>query len=210
MNYYESGEMNTYSVKVEVSDVLDNRIVLNINGPMIVSYIKSDQLLSIKSKDELYDLIMNKIVIEEFDGVLDKELDDYSLNNVLNYLESINDQDNDVIISELRSIERNISKFKKELSDLDELAKISIHQYHKSSGEMCDFVDYLNIPYEDDEEVTREYLENNLSSQSCIDEIMNLFSFGEFDISYYSCVETISADLINNNVSKSVTVDEVQ
>ena len=71
-------------------------------------------------------------------------------------------------------------------------------------------MDYINCPFEEDEETIREYLENSLSKDSEIDNIMQYFDFGQFYINHYEADERMVFDLINKKFEKSLIVTNIE
>ena len=203
--YFEAGGC-TDSVMVEAFSG-DERFVLSISGPHTISYIKNDQILQVSSGKELFDLIMNKVWFEEMEGALDTDLDVYSVGSVMEYLRGVEDTADNPLLSSLWRIERNVNKFWEEVEKMDSVDKVLIHQIHAGSD---DFTDYLNIPYEEDEEETRNILIERLSDDSMIDSIMEHFEEGEFYIDSYECEELMEADLKEGKVTNTVSVTEIQ
>ena len=204
---YEAGEFNSYAVKVEVFDDQDKKAVLNVDGVTAMIYLKAEKVLAIGSKEELQEHLFKRIQLEELSGSLEEDLDDYSLQNVLNYLKDC--KDDSPVISTLRVIERNAQKFEKDLSELNGLKLIKVHQYHRSSGEMGDFEDYLNIPYGEDADTMRTYLKENLHD-SDIDQIMECFEDGEFYVNSFAGEELSCFDLEKQSVEESKSISEIE
>ena len=200
--------MSSDYVRVEVFDDQKKKAVLNVSGPITMSYIKKGQISKGVSKDELYDLLLRKIGFEELEGALEKEPEDYFLKTMMNYLDDIEESD-DPVLSGLFKIQRNVKRFKEDLKQVDEVVLVQIHQIHKGDSEENDFMDYLNIPMEEEEEVMRTYLEENLSSESEIDAIMDRFEDGEFYINTYEADQLLCFDLLNNITEEKVIVSEV-
>ena len=206
--YYESGEFISNSVRVKVFNEDGNNAVLNVGGVQTFTYIKPEELLAITNAQELYDLILKKICFEELEGTLDEEPTDYSLGGILEYLKTIDENADSPVLKELRHAEGNVKRFYNELnkSITGKITKVIVHQYHNASGDMCDFEDYLNIPYGEEEDAMREYLESTLTPDSEIDNIMEHFEDGDLYINAYQSDEELTVDITNNKVDKTLTV----
>ena len=201
--------VSSFAVKVEVVDDEQNKVSVKISGPQTLSYCKPEDLLKVKDKDELLNVLLKKIVFEEIDGALDEELTDYSLGEVLAYLKQKEEVNDDPFMSSLQRIRSNFEKFEEELAEEGKICSISIHQYHSAGNEEADFADYLNIPYMEEAEEVREYLESGLTD-SDIEAVMECFEDGEFYVSSYECEEVLSVDLHKQEVKKIVKVNTIE
>ena len=206
--YLETGEFLENSVRVVVFNENNEKVVLNVGGCQTFSYIKAQQLLAIKNAEELYDLILKDICFEELEGTLENDPGDYSLGAMNEYVKTLDENENGSVISSLRHVEGNTRRFYNELvkTITGPVSKVIIHQYHNAGGDMCDFEDYLNIPYGEEEDATREYLEKILTPDSEIDNIMERFEDGNIYVNEYQSDEKLTVDIMNNKVDKTLTV----
>ena len=92
--------------------------------------------------------------------------------------------------------------------DLKDL-KAVVHQFHEASGELCDFVDFTCCPEGEEEDVLREFFEENLSPESEIDAIMDLFEDGYFYGNGFAADEAFLIDFTNGSFEKKLTVTDV-
>lgn len=206
--YLEAGEYIQNSIRVEAFNENNEKVVLNVGDCQTFSYIKPEQLLAIKNAQELYDLILKDICFEELEGALENDPKDYSLGSMIEYIKTVDESDNSPVISSLRHAEGNTRRFYNELikTITGPVTKVIIHQYHNASGDMCDFEDYLNIPFGEEEDAMREYLEKILTPDSEIDNIMEHFEDGSLYINEYQSDEKLIVDITNNKVDKTLTV----
>lgn len=200
-------EYSMDNIKVEVINDNDEKVILNISACHSFINIKPEKVLDINNKEELLDLLLNNIFFEDLERALNTELETYSLKEILNYIKQADESDDLPINITLRKVESNFDKFNKELND--QFKTIIIHQIH-ISYEDNDFMDYINCPFEEDEETIREYLENSLSKDSEIDNIMQYFDFGQFYINHYEADERMVFDLVNKKFEKSLTVTNIE
>ena len=209
--YLETGEFLENSVRVVAFNENNEKCVLNVGGCQTFSYIKPEKLLAVKNAQELYDLILKDICFEELEGALENDPGDYSLGAMNEYVKTLDENENSPVISSLRHAEGNTRRFYNELMKTitGPVTKVIVHQYHNASGDMCDFEDYLNIPYGEEEDAMREYLEKTLTPDSEIDNIMEHFEDGDLYVSAYQSDEQLIVDIINNKVEKTLTVIEV-
>ena len=198
-----------YSIKAEVFDADHNKAVLNAGGPMTMSYLKAEHFVKGMKKEELFDLLIRQIGFEELEGALSREPDNYLLNTMMHYLDEVEVIADDPVMSGLYRIQRNVRKFHDELLNLGEIVLVKIHQLHVGGSEECDFMDYLDIPWEDDEELMRQYLQENLSADSDIEKIMDHFEDGEFYIRSYEADRLLTIDLVSGRAEEKSTVNEI-
>ena len=217
----ETGISLSDHVKVEVSGPNDEKTVLTVNpvgqfnpgGCTAFISIKKDAVMALNTTEEFFDHLLGRIVFENLESAV--ELDSCRLVDVLNYTKDLQpDDDNSWWLSYFKKLEEKVSRFHEELTaisaDLRDLKTVVIHQYHQASGEMCDFVDFICVPEGEDEDTLREFFEENLSPDSEIDEIMELFEDGYSYVNSYEADEKIRIDFRNGTFEKTMTVSEVR
>ena len=210
-------------VSVVVKDKENKKHTLKVNpvgrfeggsGCIAIIYAKGDRILALQSIDEFCDYLLKWIVFDNLDGVFDDEPDDFCLGSVLKKAAEIEeDEDNSWYLSYFKKLNEDFGKFRRELGEsfasLKDINEIVIHQYHDAAGEMCDFVDYTCCPEGEEEDVLREFFENNLTADSEIDKIMDCFEDGFFYGYQFSGDEQLLIDVQNKTYRKTMTITDV-
>ena len=215
---YESGIGLSDHVKIEASKN-DQKISLVVNpvgqfetgGCLAFISVKKDDILALNSTEELYDYLLRKIYFENLETAFD--LDNYTLKNVLEYTKDLEvNEENSWWLNYFKRLEKKVYEFKDGLEgfmSVDDVA-VNIHEYHSASGEMCDLVDYTCAPEGEETEVLREFFEENLSSDSEIDNLMDCFEDGYFCGNSYSADQLTKVDYKNKSFIRSLTITNVQ
>lgn len=203
-------------LKIEIS-INDFKTSLTINpvGKFnpggCLAYISSnkDAFLEVKTNEELFELLTNKIYFENLEVAFD--LDNYSLKNVLDYTNKLEvNDDNSWYLNYFKDLIDKVRQFKNELLNKPLVNEIIIKEYHASSEELCDFVDYLCVPEGEDNDTLQEFFENTLSKESEIETIMDHFEEGYCYINGYNSELKTIINLQNKSINKSLTVDNIQ
>ena len=215
---YESGIGLSDHVKIEASKN-DQKISLVVNpvgqfetgGCLAFISVKKDDILALNSTEELYDYLLRKIYFENLETAFD--LENYTLKNVLEYTKDLEvNEENSWWLNYFKRLEKKVYEFKDGLEgfmSIDDVT-VNIHEYHSASGEMCDLVDYTCAPEGEETEVLREFFEENLSSDSEIDNLMDCFEDGYFCGNSYSADQLTKVDYKNKSFTRSLTITDVQ
>ena len=218
---YESGMMNCNYVVIRVLNAEDEAAVLTVNpigqfnpgGCEAFIYVKKDQVLALKTIEDLYEYLLKRIFFENLDIAI-SDLDDFSLGAVLEYTKALElSDDNNWWLPYFRRLEKQTEDFHGRLQslsgDLKDLRLVA-HEYHAAAGELCDFVDYTCAPEGDDNEEIRSFLIETLSPESDIDAIMNCFEDGCFYGNSFEGDEMTIVDFNDGSIKKSMTISNVQ
>ena len=218
---FETGIVLSDYVKIEVFGNNNEKAVLSVNpvgqfnpgGCTAFISVKKDAVMSLQTTEELFDYFLNRIVFENMESAVD--LPNYILKDVLEYTGALEpDEDNEWWLNYFKRLEGKVSQFHDELTamaqDLKDLQKVVIHQNHEAGGELCDFVDFICVPEGEEEDVLREFFEENLSADSEIDEIMELFEDGYSYVNAYAADEKIVIDFKNGTFEKTMSVTDVR
>ena len=215
---FEAGMSLSDHVKVEVF-CGDKKTVLNVNpvgqfspgGCTAFVSVKKEAAFALNTVEELYEMLMNRIYFENLEVAFD--LPDYGLKEVLAYTKDLEvDDENSWWLNYFKRLEEKVSQFHDELVSMtDKLSdlKVVVHQFHEASGEMCDFVDFTCCPEGEEEDVLREFFEENLSPESEIDSIMELFEDGYFYGNGFAADEAVTIDFGNSSFEKKLTITDV-
>ncbi|MCR5066443.1 MAG: hypothetical protein K6A14_00080 [Erysipelotrichaceae bacterium] len=219
---YETGIGLATYVTVEVFKD-DRKIKLTVDpvgrfnpgGCLAAVFVKKEQILALQSTEELYEYLLRKIFFENLEGVFDEELPDYTVNTVLEYTSKLQeDEENSRWLGYFQSLAKKTEEFHQELlalaEDVKQLDRVAVHEYHASMGEECDFVDYTCCPEGDDDDEIREWMEENLTSDSDIDAIMDCFEDGYFYGHSFKGEEVAEIDFRNDTFRKSMTISDIE
>ena len=216
---FEAGMSLSDHVKVEVCNGKGDKAVLNVNpvgqfspgGCTAFVSVKKEAVFSLKTVEEFYEMLLGRIYFENLEAAVD--LPNYRLTDVLDHTRDLEiDEDNGWWLAYFKRLEEKVSQFHAELVSLAvELGdlRVVVHQFHQAAGEMCDFVDFTCCPEGEDEDVLREFFEENLSAESDIDSIMEHFEDGYFYGSGFSADEAVTIDFGNGSFEKKLTVTDV-
>ena len=215
---FESGMSMSDYVKVEVF-CNDKKTVLSVNpvgqfspgGCTAFVSVKKDAVLALNTVEELYEMLLSRIYFENLEVAFD--LPNYRLTDVLEYTRDLEvDDENSWWLNYFKRLEGKVKQFHDELNamteDLKDL-KLAVHQFHEASGELCDFVDFTCCPEGEEEDVLREFFEENLTPESEIDAIMDLFEDGYFYGNGFAADEAVTIDFKNGTYQKTLTVTDV-
>ncbi|MBR0462203.1 MAG: hypothetical protein IJJ00_05790 [Erysipelotrichaceae bacterium] len=218
---FETGISCSNYVTVKIAGLNGETASLSVNpigqfnpgGCEAMVFIKKDDVLALKTVDELYAYLLRKIFIENLETAV--EIDDCSLGGVLEYTKTLEEnEDNNWWLPYFKKLEKKVDEFHESLTcfakDLKDIKVVTVHEYHSASGELCDFVDYTCAPEGDENEEIRSYLEEHLSKESDIDAIMDCFEDGYFYGSSFEGDEKTVIDFNNNTFEKTMTVTNVQ
>lgn len=215
---FESGMSMSDYVKVEVF-CGDKKTVLSVNpvgqfspgGCTAFVSVKKDAALALNTVEEFYEMLLSRIYFENLEAAFD--LPNYRLTDVLEYTKDLEvDDENSWWLNYFKRLEGKVQQFHDELTemtgDLKDL-KLTVHQFHEASGELCDFVDFTCCPEGEEEDVLREFFEENLTPESEIDAIMDLFEDGYFYGNGFAADEAVTIDFGNGTYDKKLTVTDV-
>ena len=218
---FETGISMSDYVKVEVFDQDEKKTTLTVNpvgqfnpgGCTAFISVKKDVIMSLKTTRELYDYFLGRIIFENLESAVD--LENTRLIDLMEYTKDLEpDEGNEWWLSYFKRLEKKVAQFHDELTDMAEdlrdLKKVVIHQYHEAGGELCDFVDFICVPEGEDEDVLREFFEENLSPDSEIDQIMELFEDGCSSIDSFCADEKTVVDFRNGTLEKTMIVTDVR
>ena len=215
---FESGMSMADYVKVEVF-CGDRKAILSVNpigqfspgGCTAFVSLKKETVLALNSVEEFYEMLLNRIYFENLEVAFD--LPNYRLTDVLDYTKDLEvDDENSWWLNYFKRLEDKVEQFHDELTAMTEDLKglkAVVHQFHEASGELCDFVDFTCCPEGEEEDVLREFFEENLSPESEIDAIMDLFEDGFFCGNGFSADEAFLIDFTNGSFEKKLTVTDV-
>ena len=211
--------MDAYYVYADIYGNNGEKAVLKVNpigqfqgdGCIAMAYLKKDALLSVSSIDELMEKLGKAIEFENLEGILDLEGGN-SLSNVLAYTKDLEeDEDNAYWLGYFKKLEGLYERFAADVkafaSGMDDISKVIVHQFHNASGDDCDFADYAGLPFEEDEDAMREYLEENIEGD--IDSIMEHFEDGEFYVDSYESDKKIIVDFTGKKASETLSISDV-
>ncbi len=217
---FEAGMISSDHVKVEVIKDSGEKTSLVVNpvgqfspgGCIAFVSVKKDAALALKTGEELFEMLLNRIYFENMEVAVD--LPDYGLKEVLDYTKDLEpDDENSWWLNYFKRLEKKVAQFHEELISMaEELkdVKVIVHQFHEAGGEMCDFVDYTCCPEGDDEDTLREFFEESLTPDSEIDNIMDLFEDGYSSISGFAADEAVTIDYGNGRYEKTLTISDVR
>ena len=217
---FEAGMISSDHVKVEVIKDSGEKTSLVVNpvgqfspgGCIAFVSVKKDAALALKTGEELFEMLLNRIYFENMEVAVD--LSDYGLKEVLDYTKDLEvDDENSWWLNYFKRLEKKVDQFREELISMaEELkdVKVIVHQFHEAGGEICDFVDYTCCPEGDDEDTLREFFEESLTPDSEIDNIMDLFEDGYSSISGFAADEAVTIDYGNGSYEKTLTISDVR
>lgn len=217
---FEAGFGQSDHVKVEIKGKDDQTFVLDVNpvgqfdpgGCLAFISLKKDQLLSLNSTEELYEMLLNRIFFENLEIAYDA--DNYSLKSVLEYTGALEvDDENSWWLNYFKRLADRVNKFKDGLfgseNRLEDLV-MKVHEYHEANGEACDFADYTCCPEGGSEEELRDFFESSLSPESEIDAIMEHFEDGYFYGDGFAADQLTIVSFGDRTFSKSLTISDVR
>ncbi|MBO4218450.1 MAG: hypothetical protein J5887_02950 [Erysipelotrichaceae bacterium] len=216
-NMFETGIGLADHVKVEVWGTAQQPICLTVNpvgqfnpgGCLALASVRKDQVLQLKSTEELYDFLTRKIFFENLETAIPEEECNYTLKGVLDYTENLaEDDENSWWLPYFRTLAEDVNNFREKLmaaGRLEEL-QLKVHQYHAAAGELCDFADWTCFPEGGDEDEVREFLEDSLAEDLDADEVMELFEDGYFQGSGFEGDECVSVDFAQGTCHKKLVI----
>lgn len=217
---YGTGMSSVDYVKVSAYKKDGEKTSLTVNpvgqfdpgGCLAFVSVREDKVMPLKTSEEFFDFVLSRIYFENLEVAFDME--NYTLGNVLDYTRELEvDDDNSWYLNYFKRLDEKVAKFKEEflaVPELKDYEKIEISQYHEASGELCDFVDYVCCPEGEEEDVLREFFEENLSPESEIDNIMECFEDGYYNGSGFEAEERYVMDYDNGTFRKTMTVTNVR
>ena len=215
----EADEISSFYVDIEVKDAEGNAAKLSVNptgqfnggGCQAIAYYRPERILEAADAEALYQVLTKGIEFEEIEGTLDPEPEDYQLSTMLEFAKGLDEtEDNSWWLRYFKRLVTKAEEFHAALNEMKEIETVTVHQVHNACGDLCDFADYTNAPEGEEEDTIRQFLEDTLTPDSAIDDLMDCLDDGYFELSQYQSDKVLIADRKNGTVKELFTVTDVR